>query len=102
MGRSTVADMHVKGKKEFVRVTWWDAEDYSEAGWLTEEDAHKFNNTACVVISYGWLVSKTKDYLTVAADHIAPKTYGRAMKIPRKMVKSVETIPLDNPAQPVV
>lgn len=84
--------------KPFIRVTWWDAEDFKAAGWATEEEATAFNSEACEVVSYGWLVSQSKHYLTIAADFAAPITYGRMIKIPKKMVKSQETLDLTPPS----
>ena len=86
--------------KPFVRVTWWDAEDYKDAGWATAEELDVFNSKPCEVISYGWLVSKSKAHVTIAADFAPPITYGRMIKIPKKMIK--EQVVIDLSPQPVV
>ena len=82
-----MSDIVVKGAKQFVCVAWWDAEDYTAAGWASQEETDAFNAHPCLALSYGYLVSKTKHYITLAADFIAPATYGRLMKIPRKMIQ---------------
>lgn len=80
--------------KPFVLVIWWDAEDFSQAGWASEEQLIAFNSEACEVKSHGYLVSKTRHYVTIAADLIEPITYGRSMKIPMKMIKSITELDL--------
>jgi hypothetical protein len=52
------------------------------------------------VTSYGWLVSKTRTHVTIAADFTPPGTWGRTIKIPRKMITS--QIILDLAPPPVV
>lgn len=86
MGRCIVA-------KRFVKVEWLDAEDFRDATWATAEEAGAFNETECLVVSYGYLVAKSRTHLTLAADLAEPETYGRLIKIPRKMVKSCLDFP---------
>lgn len=77
--------------KRFVRVVWHDAADLSDKTWVSPEDVAQFSNELCEVISWGWLVSTSKTYLTLAADYIADtETYGRVTKIPKGMVAKVE------------
>lgn len=76
--------------KKFVRVRWHDAADL-EKTWVQPEDIEAFTKEFCEVLSWGWLVSTSKTYLTLAADYIADTdTYGRVTKIPRGMVASVD------------
>lgn len=86
--------------KPFVQIRWYDAEDYKEANWSTEEDLKKFSSEPCEAVSYGYVVKKNRGYITIAADYIAPDTFGRIMKIPRKMVVSIEPVTLPEPPAP--
>ena len=79
--------------KPFVVVKWNDAQDH-DGTWATEEELQDFGNELCEVLSYGYLIKKTRSYVTIAADFISPDTYGRAMKIPKKMITSIEELPL--------
>ena len=83
--------------KPFVRVAWHDAEDYRESNWASEEELQGFAASACEAISFGYVVKKNRGYITLAADYIAPDTFGRVMKIPRKMIVSIQTVPLPEP-----
>jgi hypothetical protein len=78
--------------KRFVKVRWHDAQDgYST--WVAAEDIPRFTEEPCEVVSWGWLVSETKRYITLAADYIPGppgETYGRVTKIPRGMVVKIE------------
>lgn len=81
--------------RPFVQIKWLDAEDYREAGWASEEEAEQFTQKACEVESVGWLVSKTKAHVTIAADLTHPPvTWGRLIKIPRKMIISMTEVEL--------
>lgn len=80
-------------EKPWVVVKWLDAEDFRDSTWATEEEAAAFNAIDCLVESRGWLVSKSKYYVTLAADFAPPHTWGRLIKIPRKMIKSLSPIP---------
>lgn len=76
--------------KRFVKVRWHDAQDEGSA-WVQAEDLQRFTDELCEVISWGWLVSETKKYITLAADYIpSGDTYGRVTKIPRGMVVKIE------------
>jgi hypothetical protein len=75
--------------KPFVQCIWHDAEDFKDGGWASEEEATAFNKQVCEVTSLGWLVSKGKVNITIAADFTPPITYGRLIKIPRKMIQSL-------------
>jgi len=80
--------------KPFVKVTWHDAEDMGGSSWNSQEEIDAFGSNLCEAFSYGYLVKKTKNYLTLAADHIPPDTYGRIIKIPKRMVVKVEAMNL--------
>lgn len=91
--------------KPLVKVVWLDAQDYDEKGWASDEELVEFNASPMEVTSLGWLVAKSRHYITLAADFSpSPDTYGRSMRIPRKMVKSLEEValvptPLDPPTK---
>lgn len=78
--------------KPFVKVTWLDAEDFRDATWATAEEAAAFNAKPCEVVSYGYLIAKSRTHLTIAADLAEPETYGRLIKIPRKMIQQTEDL----------
>jgi hypothetical protein len=86
--------------KPFVRIDWLDAEDYCESSWASTEELDSFTTRDCPVTSYGWLVSKTRTHVTIAADFTPPGTWGRTIKIPRKMITSQIILELAPP--PVV
>lgn len=90
MARSIV----VKPRK-FVMVEWNDAEDYTKAGWASDEEAKEFGSQPCLVHSYGFIVSSNKTYIGLAADFAPPSTHGRIIKIPKKMIISTKEIPLE-------
>lgn len=76
--------------KPFVKVLWHDACD-SEKTWIPDAEVAEFGKEPLEVISWGWLVSKTKQYVTIAADYIADTdTYGRVTKIPTGMCQTIE------------
>lgn len=79
-----------------VRVTWVDAADPDEHGWMSEEEVEKFGNATIEVTSVGWLKSETKLYATIVADAIphgdGTFTWGRATKIPRGMITKIEDL----------
>lgn len=78
------------GDKKFVRVVWHDAADL-EKTWVQPEDIQQFADESCEVVSWGWVVSASKKYITLAADYISETdTYGRVTKIPHGMVVKVE------------
>ena len=83
--------------KPFVKVVWLDASDPQDGvSWHDEAEAIKFGEELCEVISWGYLVHKTKLYVTLGADRITKgvldTTYGRLTKIPAGMVQSVVEI----------
>lgn len=76
--------------KPFVKVTWHDAAD-EERIWLKEADVEAFGTESLEVVSWGWLMKKTRQYVTLAADHITgTDTYGRVTKIPTQWAKIEE------------
>ena len=80
--------------KPITKVTWHDAQDHKET-WVSEEDTEQWSTTACVIVSVGFLVSKTSRYVILAADwnDDDKSYYGRVTKIPIEMI--VESIELE-------
>jgi hypothetical protein len=75
-----------------MRVVWNDAQDHNEP-WVPVEDAEKFGNEDCQIVSVGFLVSKTSRYVTLAADwNESGGDYGRVTKIPAGMVQSISEL----------
>lgn len=90
---------------EHVYILWWDTEDYKDKGWASTEEIHEFGKKVCDIHSTGWIVKKTRHYITICSDFSPdPDTHGRVMKIPRKMIKLIIPIPIpqthETPSQP--
>ena len=83
--------------KPLVMVHWRDTEDYNETTWVLESDLKEFWEAHCEVSSLGYLLKKTKGYVTLAADFIPPDTYGRITKIPRKMIVKIFPVRVEEP-----
>lgn len=84
MESSTVAKL--------IKVTWWDAQDHPDK-WVDVEDAEKFGDLDCQIVSIGFEVRKTAKYLTLAGDwDDVDKDYGRVCKIPVGMIQSIEEL----------
>lgn len=81
--------------KPFVKVIWHDATD-DDRTWLKEADAVAFGELPLAVTSWGWLIGKSRHYITLAADFI-PDTqhYGRVTKIPKAMLVKIEEFKQD-------
>lgn len=90
--------------RPLIRMTWNDASDSIEP-WISEEEMEKFADSHAPVESVGYLVKKTRTHVVIAGDWQEDhKIWGRVTKVPRKMVVSIEEIPLDaaNSLQPEV
>lgn len=76
----------------FVKIRWHDAEDVTVT-WVRSEDVADHVKEPCEVVSWGYLVAKTRRDYVLAGDYIPrDDTYGRVTKIPRGMVIKIETI----------
>ena len=83
-----------------VRVIWRDAEDYSGDRWVHEDDAVKFGEASCDIISLGFLVSKTDKYCTLAGDwDESSKNYSRVTKIPTAWIIDLTEIPAQSQSE---
>jgi hypothetical protein len=81
--------------RPFITIKWLDAADYDE-NWIKDEKVAKFANDPVQVVSGGWLLTETKDYVVLAADDLrenGEQQWGRITKIPKKMVQERCTIP---------
>ena len=75
---------------EHVVIEWWDTEDFKGGQWASRDEIEEFGKKPCPIYSSGWIVKRTKDYITLCSDFSPdPHTHGRVMKIPKKMVVSI-------------
>ena len=80
---------------DIVLVTWHDTEDFKGGAWASTEEIDEFSKTLCVIESVGWVVKKTRHYLTLCADFSPnPDTHGRVTKIAKKMIVKIEPLQL--------
>ena len=74
----------------FVKIVWIDAEDAKDT-WIDAEDEAAYADSECLIISWGYLVKKTKAYTVLAADlgtgSSGAKTFGRVTKIPTAWIR---------------
>lgn len=78
--------------KRLVRIVWRDAQDHPMK-WVDEEDAEKFCDETCVIVSVGFVVRETEKYFTLAGDwDDADKDFGRVTKIPVGTIQSVDEL----------
>lgn len=85
--------MKAKGPAlDFVRVDWWDAQDLALT-WASPEAVEEFTKQPCEIISFGYLVKQTRQYVTLAADYVVVNgDFGRITKIPRPWVRAINRI----------
>jgi len=78
---------------KFVRIVWYDAQDARDT-WvsITSEETIKWMDELALVVSYGYLIKKTKNYYIIAADLCDDMTVGRMTKIPCPWVKKIQTV----------
>lgn len=78
-----------------MKVVWHDAAD-DERTWVTESEVKSFGNEFVAVESYGFIIHKTRHYVTLARDIIrsgtSETTYGGVCKIPKKMIQSIDAV----------
>jgi hypothetical protein len=68
------------------RVVWIDAKDADES-WLDSGEVDRFASETVLIESYGFILSKTKNCLILAADKANDGDYGRVTKIPLGCIK---------------
>lgn len=77
---------------KIVLIHWRDAADHKDA-WVDVEDAEKFGDADCEIVSVGYLIRKTDRYYTIGGDwDEVDKDYGRVTKIPVNTIISVKEI----------
>ena len=80
---------------DLVYIEWDDAEDFSANGsaWASQQEAEEFSKKVYIVRSVGWVVKKTRHYLSIASDHDPNHgNYGTLRKVPRKMIKRLDIL----------
>lgn len=81
-------------RAQFVRIVWYDAQDAHEA-WIHIDDEPfiEWMDELCTVVSYGYLIKKTKHYYVIAADLCGDHSVGRVTKIPRPWILNIRQLP---------
>ena len=78
-------------------VFWRDAQDHKDT-WVDSEDAEKFGDEECTIISVGFLIKQTAKYLTIGSDwDEADNDYGTVRKVPVGMIQTINHIPTPEP-----
>lgn len=85
---------------ELVEIHWWDTQDADkDKTWLSTDEVEEFASTQCDIYSVGWIVKKTRHYVTICSDFSPdPDTHGRVTKIPRKMIRGMTPLKHKSPA----
>lgn len=85
---------------ELVKITWLDTEDFKGGTWASTDEVHEFSKKQCLIESVGWIVKRSRHYVTICSDFSAdPDTHGRVSKIAKRMITKMETLQLATPAQ---
>ena len=80
---------------DLVLITWLDAEDFRESTWASKDEVDAFSQKICLIQSVGWIVKKTRHYVSICSDFTGdPDTHGRVIKIAKKMIKSIQPLSL--------
>ncbi len=74
--------------KHLVVVEWMDSA--TADGWQHEADAEKHQPSVCKTV--GWLLTKNRQYITVAASQSDSGNWSQAMSIPRACVTSIRRL----------
>lgn len=75
-----------------LKVKWHDAAD-KDGTWVTQEEAEQFGEGLIEIETLGYVVKRTKLYLTLAGDKANDGDYSRVCKIPIGMIQSEEELP---------
>ena len=73
---------------KLVKVDWMDSAACD--GWVGVTYAEEFNPSKCVTV--GWVVNKTREYITVTSSRSDTVNYSQLMTIPRKCVISIKEL----------
>lgn len=85
---------------DLVKITWNDTEDFKGGTWASADEVAEFTKKMCTVYSVGWIVKKSRHYVTICSDFSPnPDTHGRVTKIAKKMITKIE--PLTEAIPPV-
>ena len=68
---------------------WWDDATEMPSGWI--EAKEEIEIKSCIVLSVGFLVKETEDYIIIATDTNNAGHNGRS-QIPKGMVKSMKVL----------
>ena len=84
---------------DLVKVTWNDTEDFKGGAWASTEEVEAFSKQLCTIESVGWIVKRTKHYVTLSADFSPePDTHGRVTKIAKRMIVKIEPLVVHRPS----
>lgn len=82
---------------QLVKITWNDTEDFKGGTWASTEEVLAFSKVLCTIESVGWIVKKSRHYITICSDFSPdPDTHGRVTKIARRMVVKVEPLQVED------
>ncbi len=73
---------------KLVKIDWVDSATID--GWVSVAYAEDFNPSACETV--GWVVKKTREYITVTSSRSDTVNYSQLMTIPRKCVISIKEL----------
>ena len=73
---------------QIVKVTWLDS--MSQDGWRDEEYAGELAPSTCLTV--GWMLTKTKGRVTLAASRSDSGNCSQVIAIPRKCIVSIKTL----------
>ena len=73
---------------KLVKIVWVDSATID--GWVSVDFAESFDPSECVTV--GWVVKKTREYITVTSSRSDTVNYSQLMTIPRKCVTSIKEL----------
>ena len=73
---------------KLILINWVDSS--SSDGWQYLDSAKEHHPSNCRTV--GWLLTKTKDYVTVAATQCDSELWSQLMSIPRKCITNIRII----------
>ncbi len=73
---------------KIVKVDWWDSASLD--GWVSVEYAETFAPSKCETI--GWIIKKTREYVTLVASKSDTVNYCQLFSIPRKCIISIKEL----------
>jgi hypothetical protein len=70
---------------DLLHITWRDAFDHDEVGWITKEQMDRLLSLDAVVESVGFKYHEDDKYITIVGDHEGD-SFSRATRIPKGMI----------------